>query len=123
MTKRAAPRKSTLAGATPVTAASQLDPAPEPADAPSPAVPPAASPAAPVAGKKTKVAYYQDVELAARVRGAYQATAHLEGHRSFSDFHAAVLENELNRLEVQYNNGQPYEGAAPKSGRLGRPLD
>jgi hypothetical protein len=123
MTKRAAPRKSTLAGTTPVTAASQPAPTSEPVDPPSPGTPPTLPQDTPVPGKKTKIAYYQNMDLAARIRGAYQATAHLEGHRSFSDFHAAVLEKELNRLEAKYNHGQPYQGAAPKSGRLGRPLD
>ncbi|WP_187393384.1 ParB family protein [Arthrobacter echini] len=61
--------------------------------------------------------------MAARIRGAFQATAHLESHRSFSDFHASVMEAELERLEAKYNNGQPYEKAAPRSGRLGRPLE
>ena len=129
MANRAAPRKSTLAGASPVTAATQPAPsvaakqAPEATTTTPTSVARAQTPAPSTSGKKTKVAYYQDAELAARIRGAFQATAHLEGHRSFSDFHATVMEAELERLEEKYNSGRPYEGAAPKSGRLGRPLD
>ncbi|MUK03554.1 hypothetical protein GM708_17625 [Vibrio cholerae] len=125
MANRAAPRKSTLAGKSPVTAATQPEPSVPAEQAPSTttSAPRAQSPAPSPSSKKTKVAYYQDAELAARVRGAFQATAHLEDHRSFSDFHAAVMEAELERLEKKYNDGRPYKGAAPKSGRLGRPLD
>lgn len=106
-----------------MTAVSQPVSSPEPPESSSPSAAPSVQQQAPSVGKKTKVAYYQDSEQAARIRGAFQATAHLEGHRSFSDFHATVLEQELNRLEAKYNDGKPFQGAPPKSGRLGRPLD
>jgi hypothetical protein len=49
-------------------------------------------------------------DLRARVRAAYRATATAEGHRSFSDFIASVVEGEACRLEVKYNDGRPFVG-------------
>ena len=49
-------------------------------------------------------------DLRARVRAAYRATAAAEGHRSFSDFIASVVEGEARRLEVKYNDGRPFVG-------------
>ena len=112
-------------------------PAEAPAAAPAPAVtdsvPAATTPAAepaPVAPApvrkakppKTKVAYYQETEDAERVRGAFQQVGHVEGYQTFSDFHVAVVMREVERLEKLYNGGKPFDGAAPRTGRLGRPL-
>lgn len=49
-------------------------------------------------------------DVRARIRAAYRATAATEGHRSFSDFIAAIVEAEARRLETQYNNGRPFAG-------------
>lgn len=60
-------------------------------------------------------------DVRARIRAAYRATAAAEGHRSFSDLIAALLDVEATRLEQRYNNGQPFTGgehALPP----GRPL-
>lgn len=135
MAKRPAPMKSTLAGSSPVTAA-PLQPAEAPAtdqvatQAPAPAVEaepapvaiPATTPARKAKKAKTKVAYYQETEDAERVRGAFQQVGHLEGYQTFSDFHAAVVMREVERLEKLHNGGKPFDGAAPRTGRLGRPL-
>lgn len=136
MAKRpAGPMKSTLAGSSPVTAApTQPAEAPAPAQVvtPAPAMEAKAEPA-PVATTdqaparrvktpKTKVAYYQETEDAERVRGAFQQVGHLEGYQTFSDFHVAVVMREVERLEKIHNGGKPFEGAAPRTGRLGRPL-
>ncbi|GAA1892107.1 hypothetical protein GCM10009715_42040 [Paeniglutamicibacter psychrophenolicus] len=126
MVKRPAPLKSSLAGSSPVTAA-PAKPAETPAEATAPARTTASKPASvPVFKKKaakTKVAYYQDAEDAERVRGGFQQVGHLEGYQTFSDFHAAVVMREIERLEAKYNDGKPFQGAAPRTGRLGRPLE
>ena len=49
-------------------------------------------------------------DVRARIRAAYRATAATEGHRSFSDFIAAIVEAEARRLETQYNNGRTFAG-------------
>jgi len=60
-------------------------------------------------------------DLRARVRAAYRATAASEGHRSFSDFIAAVVEAEALRLEKQYNEGRRFGGGDVELAS-GRPL-
>ena len=60
-------------------------------------------------------------DLRSRIRAAYRATSVAEGHRSFSDFIAAVLEAEAQRLEDRYNNGQRFAGGE-RSLPTGRPL-
>jgi hypothetical protein len=127
MAKRPERMKSTLAGSSPVTATPEQQHAPQAAPQPAPEAaapaPPAAAPKAQKKPAKTKVAYYQAEEDAARVRGGFQQVGHQEGYNTFSDFHAAVLMQEIERLEAKYNGGKPFEGAAPKSGRLGRPME
>lgn len=126
MVKRPAPLKSSLAGSSPVTAA-PAQPADAPAVVTAPVQIPAGKPAVVAAPQKkaakTKVAYYQDTEDAERVRGGFQQVGHLEGYQTFSDFHAAVVMREIERLEAKYNDGKPFHGAAPRTGRLGRPLE
>ena len=60
-------------------------------------------------------------DLRTRIRAAYRATSVAEGHRSFSDFVAAVLEAEAQRLEAQYNDGQRFTGGEQNL-PTGRPL-
>ncbi len=61
-------------------------------------------------------------DLRARIRSAYRATSAAEGHRSFSDFVATLLEAEAARLEEQYNAGQRF-GGGEQPLTPGRPLD
>lgn len=49
-------------------------------------------------------------DLRTRIRAAYRATSLAEDHRSFSDFVAAVLEAEAQRLEDKYNDGNRFTG-------------
>jgi hypothetical protein len=97
----------------------------QPADAPAEAKAskPASVPVPKKKAAKTKVAYYQDTEDAERVRGGFQQVGHLEGYQTFSDFHAVIVMREIERLEAKYNDGKPFHGAAPRIGRLGRPLE
>lgn len=60
-------------------------------------------------------------DLRSRIRAAYRATSMAEGHRSFSDFVAAVLEAEAQRLEDQYNDGRRFTGGEHNL-PTGRPL-
>lgn len=132
MAKRPAPLKSDLAGSTPVLAVPAQPaaaPAPVMAATPAPATaqtvepaPVATAPVRKAKPAKTKVAYYQEAEDADRVRGAFQQVGHLEGYQTFSDFHVAVIMREVERLEKIHNGGKPFERAAPRTGRLGRPL-
>lgn len=83
--------------------------------------PPAAPEQTPAKEKTTKKAsYYEPIELGKRMRRAYNATKYVEGHDSLSDFIVRLIEQECQRLEDLYNDGQPFEGdnAVPK----GRPV-
>lgn len=61
-------------------------------------------------------------DLRARIRSAYRATSAQEGHRSFSDFVAGLLEAEAIRLEGRYNDGRRFAGGQEPL-TPGRPLD
>lgn len=78
--------------------------------------------AAPRAAVKAQVNVMVPSDLRARVRSAYRATSAAEGHRSFSDFVASLLEAEAVRLEQQYNSGQRF-GGGEQPLTPGRPLD
>lgn len=83
--------------------------------------PPASPQQTPAKEKTTKKAsYYEPIELGKRMRRAYNATKYVEGHDSLSDFIVRLIEQECQRLEDLYNDGQPFEGdnAVPK----GRPV-
>jgi hypothetical protein len=74
------------------------------------------------AGAKARVGFYQLTEDTARARAAYKWTGHQEGHRSLSDFFAAAIMKEVERLERDYNGGQPYAGIEPGDIPTGKPL-
>ncbi|MFJ8896823.1 hypothetical protein ACIRCZ_19730 [Leifsonia sp. NPDC102414] len=57
----------------------------------------------------------------ARLRSAYTLTHVQERHRTFSDFIAATLDAEVERLEQKYNDGRPFDNAEDGVIR-GRPL-
>ena len=78
------------------------------ADAPS--APASSGGAAVVAAAKVQLNAAVPSDLRARARTTYRATAHLEGHRSFSDFVATAIETEIHRLEQLHNAGQPFTG-------------
>lgn len=94
-----------------VAAASAPNPAPESS--------PAAAKGAPA---KTKVGFYQSVEDTARARAAYDWTRPRTRHRSFSDFIAHAVMREVERLEAEYNDGQPWPSLEPGELPAGRPM-
>lgn len=69
-----------------------------------------------------KVSFYQRREDTARVRGAVLATRLNEGHRSMSEFINAAVLTEVERLEVKYNNGEPFPSVEADRGHAGRPM-
>ncbi|GGC17620.1 ParB family protein [Cellulomonas carbonis] len=90
-------------------------------------IPPAPTPPAPAAARRpTKAKEQLNVavprDVRARIRAAYRATAHTEGHTSFSDLISAVLDAEATRLEQQYNEGRPFTGGEQPL-PPGRPLE
>lgn len=135
MSNRPAPRRSSLAGSTPVTpppAAAEPAPVVDPTpvvEAPAAVSPPqrATSPAAAPARKTKyppKVSFYQDPEDTARVRGTILHTMALEGgrFRNLSQFIDQAVMAEVQRLEAKYNNGQPFPPMAPGELPQGRPM-
>lgn len=138
MSTRPAPRRSSLAGSTPVTpppAAAEpgpvVDPAPvaeAPAVAPAPQRASAPAEAAAAPARKTKyppkVSFYQNPEDTARVRGTILHTMALEGgrFRNLSQFIDQAVMAEVERLEAKYNGGQPFPPMAPGELPQGRPM-
>lgn len=106
---RPAPRKSTLAGKTPVTDRQDAPTEQAPAvEQPAPA--PAEEPAAPEAARKRKkVSFEQHPDDTARMRGAVRHTMVQEPHRSMTDFINRAIMAEVERLEKKYNGGEPFE--------------
>lgn len=121
MNARPAPRKSSLAGTSPVAPA----PAPAiPAPAPSAgaAAPNTSAPAKPKPKHPPKVSFYQDPADTQRMRGAIRVAMAQEGSRGLSDFiHNAVM-REVERLERRYNDGRPFGPAGAGELPQGRPM-
>lgn len=116
MAGRPTARKSNLAGISPVNpvedAAAAAAPRQEEPKKAAKASPAAPKPAAEEPVKKRKyphkVSFYQDMTDTDRVRGAILHTMISEGNRNLSQFiHKAVMK-EVERLEAEYNGGQPW---------------
>lgn len=72
---------------------------------------------------RPKVSFYQDATDTARMRGALLHTQIQEGHRSLSEFiHRAVMA-EVERLEQQYNDGEPFPEVGSREMPQGRPME
>lgn len=128
MSTRPAPRKSSLAGSSPIAPPAQ--PAtPEPAAVP-PAVEPSAAAKPARAARSTsdktkyrhKVSFYQHPDDTARVRGAILHTQVSEGTRTLSQFVNDAVLAEVERLEAKYNNGQPFPAVGARELPQGRPM-
>ncbi len=78
--------------------------------------------ARPAAGTKSKVGFYQVAADTGRARAAYDWTRPQEGHRSFSDFIAAGVMREVERLEAKYHDGQPWPALEPGELPTGAPM-
>jgi len=125
---RPAPRKSSLAGSSPVAPPVS---SPEPPSQPAASAEQAAAVAAPIvrpvtkkAGTKypPKVSFYQDPVDTARVRGAILHTQLTEGSRSLSAFINHAVMAEVERLEAKYNGGKPFPAIGAREMPQGRPM-
>ncbi|QAY64992.1 hypothetical protein ET495_17375 (plasmid) [Xylanimonas allomyrinae] len=126
---RPAPRKSSLAGASPVAPPPEAVPAkaaPSPVVAQTATQPAAATTPAKKTERKTKyppkVSFYQDPEDTARVRGAILHTMTTEGPRNLSQFINQAVMAEVERLEAKYNGGQPFPSVGARELPQGRPM-
>ena len=73
--------------------------------------PPSAQPPETATGPaKKQVTFYITTVDRQRAKAAYQATSSHENDRSWSDFVALALMNEVERREAKYNNGEPFPG-------------
>lgn len=104
---RPQPRKSSLAGASPLT-------------------PTPPQPAQPSATQKRKyphkVSFYQDPADTARVRGALAHTMGTEDFRSMADLINRAVMTFVTDLEARYNDGQPFPPVGARRLPQGRPL-
>ncbi len=132
---RPAPRKSSLAGANPITPPAAQHPALETAT-PATTTPASesvaqASEAAskvpaqtqrPAKVARPKVSFYQDADDTKRVRGALLHTMTTEGSRNLSEFINRAVMAEVERLEAKYNNGNPFPPVGSGELPQGRPM-
>ena len=100
------------------------DAAPTPPDTTSNKAIPAAAPtpqheSAARTEKKVQINATLPAEVRTRARAAYRAVGFTSGYESFSDLVAKALEREVQRLELEHNNGSPVPGGetALSSGR------
>lgn len=120
---RPEPRKSSLAGASPIAPAAAPQPAAEPEEPLRPAPAGRPTPRKASGGKyPPKVTFYQDPEDTARVRGALLHTMTTEGTRSLSQFINEAVMAEVARLETKYNAGQPFPPIGVRELPQGRPM-
>ncbi len=126
---RPTPRKSSLAGATPLDQPGHATG--EPASVPEPATAEAAparqpEPPLPAKGERKKyppkVSFYQQPADTARLRAALLHTQADEGPRSLSQFINQAVMTEVQRLENKYNDGQPWRPVGSRELPQGRPM-
>lgn len=117
-------RRSSLAGASPITT-----PAPEVDEAAPPASTSTSSTSSTSSTRRTttpktraKVSFYQEPEDTDRVRGAILHTMTTEGSRNLTQFINAAVMREVERLEAKYNGGQPFPPIGPGELPQGRPM-
>ncbi len=84
---RPEPRKSDLAGLSPIT--------------------PPSHPSTQTSSTE-KLTVRVDADIAGRARAAFWATAHLTGTRSLSEWVAEAIAEKLQRSETAFNQGNPY---------------
>lgn len=127
---RPARRLSSLSGESPVAPAQPAEPAARPvAEATTPRVTNAAAPSSRTgAGEKQpkkyppKVSFYQDPDDTTRLRAAYRHSLAHTTDRSLSDFISRVVMAEVQRLENEYNGGQPFPSVGAGELPQGRPV-
>lgn len=123
MSSRPTPRKSGLAGKSPVT-----PPAQQPLGKSVPAeredagvTPPKTETPAKEPAKK-KVSFYQDETRTAHARGAHLYTMAHERRKSLSEFIDNAVMAEVERLEAKYNDGKPFPPVQSGEIPQGRPM-
>ncbi len=77
------------------------------------------NPSIKVARTKNFTPYFTEDE-AGQVRAAFQATGHLEGDASLSDFIVRATMREVKRLQRKHNDGRVWPGVPAGSMRPGR---
>lgn len=130
MSARPAPRRSSLAGSSPIAPPAAPEPAAEQrtraAAAPAPAAQTDAAPAEKPAPAKPKyppkTSFYQDTEDADRMRAAIFYTLTTEGKRTLSEFINDAVKTEVERLERKYNDGKPFPPVKARELPQGRPM-
>lgn len=122
--RRPAPRRSSLAGSSPV-----APPAAEPAEDEQPEAPPRRPSSRTRRDQDEskqkyppKVTFYQHREDTARVRGAILHTMATEGSRSLSQFVNDAVMAKVEELEKQYNGGKPFPPVGANEMPQGRPM-
>ena len=114
-------RRSSLAGASPITT-----PAPEVDEAAAPASMSTSSTSltrrTTTPKTRAKVSFYQEPEDTDRVRGAILHTMTTEGSRNLTQFINAAVMREVERLEAKYNGGEPFPPIGPGELPQGRPM-
>ena len=130
---RPAPRKSSLSSASPfdhptAPEAPQEAPAAAPASTtPAPAAKSATEPLSAAEtgekpGKPPKITIYQHPDDSARMRGAIVAYMRNVGMTNLSKFANEAIMEKVERLEAQYNGGEPFEPVGPGVLTVGRPM-
>ncbi len=130
---RPAPRKSSLSSASPfdhptAPEAPQEAPAAAPAStAPAPTARAATEPLSGAEkgekpGKPPKITIYQHPDDSARMRGAIVAYMRNVGMTNLSKFANEAIMEKVERLEAQYNGGEPFEPVGPGVLTVGRPM-
>ncbi len=69
-----------------------------------------------------KVSFYQERAETDRIRGAILHTMATEGSRSLSQFINQAVMAEVERLERKYNGGQPFPAVGARELPQGRPM-
>lgn len=83
----------------------------------------AAAPSAPKSKYPPKVSFYQDPEDTARVRGALRGVMNQPGAATnMSQFIQRAVMREVERIEAEYNNGNPFPPAQAGDVPRGRPM-
>lgn len=127
---RPAPRKSTLAGTSPLTPSTPIA-APIQEAAAAPSTPAATTPPRPrrvgtktTAEKYPRLNYYVDSpEEAGRIRAAFLAGRAHHGWRTFSDMQRDSVLAVVEQLERELNGGAPFTPATAGSVPSGRAVD
>lgn len=72
---------------------------------------------------RTKIQAYVDPQLAEKVRDAWWHTRNREhGFETLSDLIEAAIDEKVDALAAEYNDGEPFEPRPRKALRAGRPV-